>query len=225
MDPGSWRVGGDIWALRPQWIQLTPWWVQRVLWWPSPTGVGSWRRLRPKGCRVLLTGLGRGQREGSCGWSAGSLYAGAARPHPLLPRQGEVSQQRQQELEMMCEQLQRQIGEMEVKAARPAVPAPAVCPLEPAGVFVSGPLPTLPCGFLPRISTEVSRATWVALSMSLTTGPTAEPLPWPLQPGSTHVRSRLSPSPLEPPAVLLVLGPNTSAGSQLRTGPVDVPSA
>lgn len=53
----------------------------------------------------------RGSLEFSC-----SLRAGAAEPLSMSP-EGQMCQQRQEELEAMCTQLQRQIGEMEVREA------------------------------------------------------------------------------------------------------------
>lgn len=60
-------------------------------------------------------------------WSRhpGSLHAGAAEPLPISP-EGKMSLQRQEELETLCEQLRRQVGEMEVREAV----ARAVCPQE-----------------------------------------------------------------------------------------------
>lgn len=52
----------------------------------------------------------------------GSLLAGLAEPLPIFP-EGEVTQQRQEELETMCTKLWRQVEQMEVRKAA----AQAVC--------------------------------------------------------------------------------------------------
>lgn len=78
---------------------------------------------------------------------AWKLRAGTARPHPHLPTKGEASQQRQEELETMCEQLQRQVGEMEVSggpgdAAAHSPSSGLSAPRDWASTCFSGPLHT-----------------------------------------------------------------------------------
>lgn len=114
--------------------------------------------MQPQSQGASLSGPGREARDSSQGLPRVLRQPPCWATEPLcLSPEGQMSQQRQEELEAMCTQLQRQVGEMEVRGGRPGAGSEAAS---------LGPLPPTPHRALLRFPYQDPPATERARKVS-----------------------------------------------------------